>query len=114
MDVTERQQEVLDYFAFYHQKTDSWPTLRELQAHFGIRSPNGMMCHLTALVKKGRLIHRDFEARAWQLPKNGQPDLLQEAVEVLRAVQPLLFTGTMTRKKVDTFLKKFPRTACAR
>lgn len=34
------------------------PTVREIGQEFGIRSPNGVMCHLQALVKKG-LIRRE-------------------------------------------------------
>ena len=34
------------------------PTVREIGVRFGIRSPNGVVCHLKALEKKG-LINRD-------------------------------------------------------
>ena len=34
------------------------PTVREIGTRFGIRSPNGVVCHLKALEKKG-LINRD-------------------------------------------------------
>ena len=43
------------------------PTVREIGLHFQIKSPNGVMCHLKALQKKG-LIHREPNmSRAIQL-----------------------------------------------
>jgi repressor LexA len=43
------------------------PTVREIGLHFEIKSPNGVMCHLKALQKKG-LIHREPNmSRAIQL-----------------------------------------------
>src|SRR5260370_8949645 len=36
-------------------------------AHFGIMSPNGVMCHLKALEKKGLIIRQEGKGRAIQL-----------------------------------------------
>lgn len=33
-----------------------WPSVRELMADLGIASPNGVNCHLKALVRKGELV----------------------------------------------------------
>jgi repressor LexA len=55
--LTQRQREV---YAFIHDKIvhrGYGPTVREIGEHFQISSPNGVMCHLKALEKKG-LIHR--------------------------------------------------------
>jgi repressor LexA len=32
------------------------PTIREIGARFGMRSPNAVMCHLKALERKGMLV----------------------------------------------------------
>ncbi|TWT33846.1 LexA repressor [Posidoniimonas corsicana] len=40
------------------------PTLRELAARLGIRSPNGVLCHLKALERKGYLRRASHQARA--------------------------------------------------
>jgi repressor LexA len=65
--LTERQREI---YAFIRQKIESrgyGPTVREIGHAFGIKSPNGVMCHLKALEKK-RLIKREgFSARAIQV-----------------------------------------------
>jgi repressor LexA len=56
--LTARQQEI---YTFIQEKIDErgyGPTVREIGTAFDIKSPNGVICHLTALVKKG-LIQRE-------------------------------------------------------
>ena len=43
------------------------PTVREIGEGFDIKSPNGVMCHLKALEKKGLIKRTGFRARAIQL-----------------------------------------------
>jgi repressor LexA len=43
------------------------PTVREIGEEFEIRSPNGVMCHLKALEKKGLIIREPNMSRAIQL-----------------------------------------------
>ena len=51
--LTKRQQQIFDLIKD-HIETNGWPpTVREIGAATGIRSPNGVMCHLKPLVKKG-------------------------------------------------------------
>lgn len=38
------------------------PTIREIGEHFGYASPNGTMCHLRALEKKGWITRRENRA----------------------------------------------------
>jgi repressor LexA len=66
-NLTERQREIYD---FIRQKIESrgyGPTVREIGQGFRIKSPNGVMCHLKALEKKGLIIREGFSARAIQL-----------------------------------------------
>jgi len=56
--LTERQQEVYDFIEEKIQERGYGPTVREIGQRFDIKSPNGVMCHLQALVKKG-LIRRE-------------------------------------------------------
>ena len=51
--LTDRQQEMLDYLQKHHDKHGYVPTIREIGNALGISSPNGVTCHLTALEKKG-------------------------------------------------------------
>ncbi len=43
------------------------PTVRQIGLAFEISSPNGVMCHLKALEKKGLIIREGFSARGIQL-----------------------------------------------
>jgi repressor LexA len=71
--LTSRQREIYDFIKGKIEKRGYPPTVREIGENFAIRSPNGVMCHLNALVKKG-LIHRvDKSARAIQLADHRPP-----------------------------------------
>lgn len=54
---TDRQTAIYEFIIDRLVTTYAAPTVREIQAHFGISSPNGVCCHLKALVKKGWLRH---------------------------------------------------------
>lgn len=62
--LTSRQQEIADYISTYSFQHGYSPTVREIGKRFGIRSPNGVMCHLKALQKKGVIHRRSFMSRA--------------------------------------------------
>jgi repressor LexA len=65
--LTPRQREIYQFIRRKIQGRGYGPTVREIGNEFGIRSPNGVMCHLKALQKKG-LIHREPNmSRAIQL-----------------------------------------------
>ena len=55
--LTSRQKEIYEFIREKIQVRGYPPTVREIGNQFGIRSPNGVMCHLKALQKKG-LIER--------------------------------------------------------
>ncbi|MDP6442182.1 MAG: transcriptional repressor LexA [Pirellulaceae bacterium] len=64
--LTPRQQDVFDFICDRIQNGYG-PTVREIGKAFGISSPNGVMCHLRALERKG-LIRRDkMKSRAIEL-----------------------------------------------
>lgn len=66
-NLTTRQREIYEFIRHKIQGRGYGPTVREIGTEFGIRSPNGVMCHLKALQKKG-LIHREPNmSRAIQL-----------------------------------------------
>lgn len=56
--LTTRQREVYDFIREKIRTRGYGPTVREIGTHFQISSPNGVMCHLKALEKKG-LINRE-------------------------------------------------------
>jgi len=65
--LTDRQREIYEFIRGKIQGRGYGPTVREIGLEFQIKSPNGVMCHLKALQKKG-LIHREPNmSRAIQL-----------------------------------------------
>jgi repressor LexA len=62
--LTKRQQEIFDYVRDKIVNRGYGPTVREIGSEFGIRSPNGVMCHLKALEKKGLIIRQSNMSRA--------------------------------------------------
>jgi repressor LexA len=65
--LTERQREIYDFIRDKIESRGYGPTVREIGQGFGIKSPNGVMCHLKALEKKHLIIREGFSARAIQL-----------------------------------------------
>jgi repressor LexA len=65
--LTERQREIYDFIREKIESRGYGPTVREIGLEFDIKSPNGVMCHLKALEKKGLIIREGFSARAIQL-----------------------------------------------
>ena len=71
--LTERQKEI---YHFIRQKIESrgyGPTVREIGLGFAIKSPNGVMCHLKALEKKGLITREEHSARAIKLVDHRPP-----------------------------------------
>ena len=54
--LTKKQQVVFDFIRSRIEEEGYGPTIREIADEMGFSSPNGVICHLTALEKKG-LIH---------------------------------------------------------
>jgi repressor LexA len=75
--LTERQREIYDFIRSKIEARGYGPTVREIGEAFEIRSPNGVMCHLKALEKKGLILREGFQARAIQLVdyKHGSAEL---------------------------------------
>ncbi len=46
------------------------PTVREIGEHMNIKSPNGVMCHLRALERKGMIIRSANKSRAIELTES--------------------------------------------
>jgi len=65
--LTERQREIYDFIQEKIESRGYGPTVREIGEAFDIKSPNGVMCHLKALEKKGLIKREGFSARAIQL-----------------------------------------------
>ena len=62
--LTERQRDIYAFIRDRIEVRGYGPTVREIGQAFDIRSPNGVMCHLKALEKKGLIKREGFSARA--------------------------------------------------
>jgi repressor LexA len=65
--LTDKQREIYDFIRAKIEKQGFPPTVREIGEAFEIQSPNGVMCHLKALEKKGAINRTGFRARAIEL-----------------------------------------------
>ena len=65
--LTDRQQNVYDMIRGLIVKRGYGPTVREIGEHFEIKSPNGVMCHLRALERKGLIRRSPNKSRAIEL-----------------------------------------------
>ena len=76
--LTDRQAQVLSYIRQSIHDRGYPPTLREIGAHMGIRSTNGVNDHLRALERKGYLTREDMKSRALR-PRDLEDPGLPEA-----------------------------------
>jgi len=65
--LTTRQREVFDFIQEKINGRGYGPTVREIGENFRISSPNGVMCHLKALEKKGLISREPNMSRAIQI-----------------------------------------------
>lgn len=65
--LTDKQRQIYDFIEEQIDQSGYPPTVREICEHFAIKSPNGVMCHLKALERKGLIQRKGNSARALQL-----------------------------------------------
>ena len=66
-ELTKRQKEVYKFIREQIVKRGYGPTVREIGDKFKIKSPNGVVCHLNALEKKGFIVRESNMSRAISL-----------------------------------------------
>ena len=71
-NLTPRQREIYEFVKDNIMNRGYGPTVREIGDEFGIKSPNGVMCHLKALEKKGLITREPNLSRAIQLADKPQ------------------------------------------
>lgn len=70
--LTIRQREILDYIQSHFSDNTYWPSIRDIQTHFGFQSTNAVMGHLKALENKDYILRVPGQARAFRLSTNAQ------------------------------------------
>ena len=87
--LTDRQREIYDFIREKIESRGYGPTVREIGTAFDIQSPNGVMCHLNALVKKGLILREGRSARAIQLVDHRRPGVELPLLGLVAAGEPL-------------------------
>src|SRR5437016_2076478 len=86
--LTERQREIYEFIRDKIESRGYGPTVREIGLGFDIKSPNGVMCHLKALEKKGLIVREGFSARAIQLVDHRPPGAVLPLLGTVAAGMP--------------------------
>lgn len=96
--LTRRQQQIYDFIKDKIMNRGYGPTVREIGKAFSIKSPNGVMCHLKALERKGLISREEHMSRAIQL--TDQPQLKRTSLPLagqIAAGGPVLAMEDMER-----------------
>ncbi len=67
MELTKRQQEILNFIQASFRDRGVAPTIREICSHFGLKGPAGVHRILKVLEKKGYLASEPGKKRSWRL-----------------------------------------------
>jgi repressor LexA len=96
--LTKRQKQIYEFIKDKIMNRGYGPTVREIGKAYGIRSPNGVMCHLKALEKKGLITREEHMSRAIAL--TDQPQLKRTSLPLagtIAAGTPVLAVEDMDR-----------------
>lgn len=81
--LTLRQQEILGFLQLFHSRNDYWPSIREIQEHFNIKSANGVAGHINALKRKGYISRIDKQARTYRINYQTDDEAPSHSMEVV-------------------------------
>ncbi len=81
-ELTDRQRDIYEFIREKLASRGYGPTVREIGTAFHIMSPNGVMCHLNALVKKGLILRQGRSARAIQLGDQPSEEVVRLTGEI--------------------------------
>jgi repressor LexA len=99
--LTDRQRQIYEFIRDKIRARGYGPTVREIGEGFKIRSPNGVMCHLKALEKKGLIKREGFSARAIQLMDHQPPSIGLPWLGTVAAGSPVEAVATEERLNLD-------------
>lgn len=100
--LTERQKEIYHFIRTKIESRGYGPTVREIGEAFKIKSPNGVMCHLKALEKKGLITREEHAARAIQLVDHRPPAQGLPFLGKVAAGAPISTADIDERLEIDT------------
>jgi repressor LexA len=97
--LTDRQRDIYLFIRDKIQNRGYGPTVREIGDNFQIGSPNGVMCHLKALEKKGLISREPNMSRAIQL--TAEPEEVKGLPMVGRIAAGVLHEAIEQDERVD-------------
>lgn len=107
---TPRQKQILQIFLDRRDANETPPTVRELMEGFDMESPNGVICHLAALVRKGFLVHRPYRTPAYVLDIERCPSRLEEDLKEAKEIILLLMQEAMPigelARRIDSWMDR--------
>jgi repressor LexA len=103
--LTQRQRDIYDFIKLKAESRGYGPTVREIGTAFDIQSPNGVMCHLKALEKKGLIKREPGLARAIQLTDHRKRPATLPLLGRVAAGSPTLAVEQDERLELDTMFK---------
>lgn len=84
-ELTTRQHEILGFIQLHFRQASYWPSIREIQTHFGFKSTNAVIGHLRALERKGYISRVAGHARAFRVtydPEETHPDGATDVIDI--------------------------------
>lgn len=99
--LTRRQAEIYRFLKAKIAERGYGPTVREIGEYFEIKSPNGVMCHLKALEKKGLIIRESWAARAIKLVDHRPPSIGVPLLGAVAAGSPVEAVANEERLDFD-------------
>ena len=85
-ELTQRQQEILDFIEHHERANGYWPSIREVQETFDFKSTNAVMGHLRALEKKNHIQRIPGQARTFRITHPNvieMPTIPEDATDVV-------------------------------
>ncbi len=74
LELTQRQLQVFNFICDHIDRFGYGPTVREIADEFEIASPNGVVCHLRALVNKGFIVRTARKSRSIEISPEYQEE----------------------------------------
>lgn len=109
-DMTDRQKAILDYIRTHFSENHYWPSIRDIQNHFGFKSTNAVTGHLRALERKGNIARVPGQARAYRLAEQnpGAPAKAAKTAAKKASVNTLPFVPESLRDVDEDNLLTIP------
>lgn len=86
--LTEKQQQILDFISSFFKQMGYPPSIGDIREKFGIKSPKGVVDHLSALQKKGYINRKPNISR-------GITVVGQQSLSILDTVKNVAIVGTI-------------------